>query len=260
MSARSDERRLLGTPLPLCSCSVLPAALQLRRSGASRGATVSFLISTPENGADSIALSYAMLGPFMAIVRPVAALFSALVAGLATESLNSHEDAEPTESASKSCCHAHDDEERVSWWGGLTYSMTRLLSDLLFWLIVGISLAALIQTVLPADAMQRWGSGIWAMLAMLAIGIPMYICATSSTPVAAAMLAVGVSPGTTLVFLLAGPATNLAGLFLVGRELGRSAVVGYLLGICGMSLVCGLAVDWIVQSWSINCGGAGSRP
>jgi len=244
---------IIGTPLPLCSCSVLPAAMQLRRNGASRGSTVSFLISTPENGADSLALSYVLLGPFMTIARPIAAIFSAIFAGWMAERLSPEEEVE-SKSELKPCCQTPSIEaaEKVRWWQGVYYAFNKLLSDMMVWLTIGIAIAALVQTLVSPDAISRWGQSAWAMPLMLVIGVPMYICATSSTPIAAAMLIAGISPGAVLVFLLTGPATNLAGVLVVQRELGRGALWGYLLGIGGISLCFGWLLNVVVAQWSIN--------
>jgi uncharacterized membrane protein YraQ (UPF0718 family) len=263
---------ILGTPLPLCSCSVVPAAVTLRRGGASRGATASFLVATPENGADSIALTYALLGPFMTVLRPVAAILSAVTTGLLTlwfapEAQNMGRP--PTTSAQpkpapccdsgSSCC---DDETPANDAGsatfsarcraGLTYAAGDLLRDIALWLAIGLVLAALINTLVPPGELATWGSGIGAMVLLMLIGVPMYICATASTPVAASMLIAGVSPGAVLVFLLAGPATNIGTLGIIRRELGTRATVAYLIGIAVTSIALGLATDAVVSAWSIN--------
>ncbi len=266
---------ILGAPLPLCSCGVIPAALAIRKAGASKKATVSFLVSTPETGVDSVSISYALLGPFMAIVRPVAAVASALVAGM----LAGPEDAPaaPAKPAANrldaipvavtSCCSGDDDsgssccggEETAPPQGfmartveGLRYGFTQLLDDILLWLIVGLVFAALVKTYVPPSFLAQWGAGLPAMLVMLVIGIPMYVCATASTPIAAGLMLAGVSPGATLVFLMAGPATNIATLGIIGKELGKRAMTGYLIGVMGVALAAGLATDWAVQQWGID--------
>lgn len=397
---------LLGAPLPLCSCGVIPAAVGLRRSGASKAATTSFLVSTPETGVDSIAVSYVLLGPFMAIVRPIAAITSAIVAGLlvgrddddgkpavksesksasdasvaaccasksATQpqaikaepvkgccsptkdqplapvkaaasccSTKSHTDgehktelksaikmtpmaatsslmtahggsianvgvikAEKTASccASKtaesvpaapekivvvkkgaccgtsnkaesgthdhsaydsqnqgeadSCCASTQDmatelksQSVLSRVGiGLKYAATDLVRDTTLWLLVGLFFAALVQTYVPADFLAQWGDGILAMLVMVLVSVPMYICATASTPIAAGLLLAGVSPGAVLVFMMAGPATNIATLGVVAKELGKRALWGYLGGVIGVALVAGILVNYLVDSF-----------
>ncbi|VEF27710.1 Predicted permease [Shewanella baltica] len=385
---------MLGAPLPLCSCGVIPAAVGLRRSGASKAATTSFLVSTPETGVDSIAVSYVLLGPFMAIVRPIAAITSAIVAGLlvgrddddgkpavksesksasdapvaaccASKSATQSQavKAEPVKSccsstkeptlapikAAASCCgtESHTDSEQktepksaikmtpvaatsslmttapslmtahgssvanvgvmkaekilvvkkgaccgtsntaesethdhsahapqaqgeadsccastqdmatelksqsvLSRVGiGLKYAATDLVRDTTLWLLVGLFFAALVQTYVPADFLAQWGDGILAMLVMVLVSVPMYICATASTPIAAGLLLAGVSPGAVLVFMMAGPATNIATLGVVAKELGKRALWGYLGGVIGVALVAGILVNYLVDSF-----------
>lgn len=259
---------ILGTPLPLCSCSVVPAAVTLRRGGASRGATASFLVATPENGADSIALSYALLGPVMTLLRPVAAIFSALLAGLLTswterdETAATPQDAEPppascSSQAAASCCGGDKAQPSDMRLGaklvlGGRYAIGDLLGDIAPWLAVGLVLAAVINTFVSPGQIAGWGSGLPAMGLMLLIGVPMYICATASTPVAASLLIAGVSPGTVLVFLLAGPATNLGTLGIVRRELGGRAAGMYLTGVVVGAVVAGLVTDWMVADLGLD--------
>lgn len=372
---------LLGAPLPLCSCGVIPAAVGLRRAGASKAATTSFLVSTPETGVDSITVSYVLLGPFMAIVRPIAAITSAIVAGLLVgrddddgvpstvkaESNNkpvvkvessccaskkvdissssqaplvTHDNnadtvqhagikmtavkaesvlspmasakvlsaeqapkqssccasktepqpkevkssccstkAEPEVAATSSCCastsvkadHTESTAEascctstqdiatelkqnsvfsRVL--SGLHYAATDLIKDTTLWLLVGLFFAALVQTYVPSDFLVKWGDGILAMLVMVLVSIPMYICATASTPIAAGLLLAGVSPGAVLVFMMAGPATNIATLGVVTKELGKRALYGYLGGVIGVSLIFGVLVNYLVDTFGFK--------
>lgn len=251
---------LIGAPLPLCSCGVLPAALGLHRGGASRSATVSFLIATPETGVDSLAVSYALLGPFMAVVRPVAAIFSAIFTGLLSSLVPEPQAAPLPEAPSCSgCCSGSCSAPAVVPEGflqksvaGLRYTVTDILDDIAPWLAAGLVLAGIVATFVPPQALAAWGSGLPAMVLMLLVGVPMYICATASTPVAAALLLAGVSPGTVLVFLLAGPATNLATLAVVKRELGNGVLVAYLLGISVASIGLGLLTDVIASHLAIN--------
>lgn len=337
---------VLGAPLPLCSCGVIPAAVGLRRSGASKAATTSFLVSTPETGVDSVTVSYVLLGPFMAIVRPIAAVTSAIVAGLlvgrdddevkpvadtekaASSSCCSSKKAEPkvatssccasekkatvsmkpmvqssvmsqpanaaplnlspvaepkkstccssekvavkAESASsccsskssdsaeaESCCESTKDiatelkgTSVISRIGkGLHFAATDLVRDTTVWLLIGLFFAALVTTYVPGDFMAKWGDGILAMLVMVLISVPMYICATASTPIAAGLLLAGVSPGAVLVFMLAGPATNIATLGVVTKELGKRALFGYLGGVLGVALVSGVLVNYLVDTF-----------
>ena len=250
---------LLGAPLPICSCGVLPAAIGLRRAGASRQATVSFMISTPETGVDSVAVSYALLGPFMAVARPGAAVSSALLTGLAVGLVKETADtatpsAEATEATgcADACC---SDAPAVAPLApgpagnlrniieGVRFALTDILDDLVLWLGLGLVVAGLVATYVPPEALVAWGSGPAAMGVMLLAGIPMYICATASTPLAASFLLAGISPGAAMVFLLAGPATNVATLAVVRNEMGVRTMVVYLAGICLTSLAAGLAVD-----------------
>jgi uncharacterized membrane protein YraQ (UPF0718 family) len=245
---------LIGAPLPLCSCGTLPAAFSLYRSGASRASTTSFLIATPETGVDSVALSWVLLGPVLAIVRPLAAIVSAVSAGLLvgfTESAPGEPVVPPpAECSGRGCCGASPavvPEKRKTIWrrtlSGLRYAFCDLWDDIVLWLLGGLLLAGLVVTLVPADAMASWGSGLLPMLLIMLISVPMYVCASASTPMAHAMLFAGVSPGTVLVFLLAGPASNLAGIMLVKQELGGRALVAYLVGVGGVSVLLGLLLD-----------------
>lgn len=251
---------LIGAPLPLCSCGVLPAALGLHRGGASRSSTVSFLIATPETGADSIAVSYALLGPFMTIVRPVAAILSAIFTGLLSTLVpESKLEQESAASNCGSCCPGSCSTETATAGSfaqktqqGLRYAATDILDDIALWLGIGIVLAGIVATFIPPQALAEWGSGLPAMVLMLLVGIPMYICATASTPVAAALLLAGISPGTVLVFLLAGPATNIATLAVVKKELGKGVLVTYLIGIAIASIGLGLITDIIASNMAVD--------
>lgn len=244
---------LLGIPMPLCSCSVVPVAMGLHRSGASRGSTLSFLISTPENGPDAIALSYTLLGPFMAVARIVSAFLSAVVTGLIAGNDSSTKEPQAAEEP-KACCKCSCSSKKepsipppllTRIFSGIRYAATDIFDDLLPWLTAGLLAAAFIETVIPANGLAAWGSGLLAKIVMVLVGIPMYICASASTPVAASLLALGISPGTVLVFLLAGPATNLGTVGLIRKELGSRALSAYLVGAALVPLVCGLVVDQI---------------
>jgi hypothetical protein len=281
---------LFGAPLPLCSCGVLPAAIGLRRAGASKEATVSFLISTPETSIDSVAVTYALMGPVMAIFRPLAALFNAVATGLLTtlvadevipektssslaaeKSCCSSETRQP-EVVSSSCCSTKSEPEHVESRSSccssdkaekpapnkfmlvLSYAGAELLDDISTWLAIGIVLAGIMLTFIPPDWLAQWGGGFTAMLVMLVVGVPMYICAVASTPVAAGFLLAGVSPGAVLVFLLVGPATNIASFALLKRELGLKVTGMYLFGLSIFSLMMGLLLEWMlkVQGWQIE--------
>jgi len=254
---------VIGAPLPLCSCGVLPAALGLRRGGASRSATVSFLIATPETGVDSIAVSYAMLGPVMAVVRPIAAILSAITTGLLTTLVPETARTLPGIAAVAACsggsccssgCSAPAAKPGLlaTTLQGLRYAASDILDDIALWLAIGIVLAGVVATWVPPQALAEWGSGLPAMLLMLLVGIPMYICATASTPVAAALMLAGISPGTVLVLLLAGPATNLATLAVLRKELGAGILAVYLAGIALSSIGLGLLLDGLVSNLGLD--------
>ena len=257
---------LLGIPIPLCSCGVLPAAASLKKQGANNGATTAFLISTPESGVDSISITWALLDPIMTIARPVSAFISAFVAGI-TENVFNPPDNENEEEPDLSCpidnccdgveCspethkkhHGFFEKSRV----GLKYAATDLWADLAGWFFVGILLAGIITVLVPDDMISSYlGGGLSSMLLMLAFGIPLYICATASTPIAAAFIMKGVSPGTALVFLLVGPATNITSLSVLVGLLGKRAAILYLASIAVVSVLCGLAVDAVYISLGIS--------
>lgn len=255
---------LVGAPLPLCSCGVLPAAVGLRKDGASKGATVSFLIATPETGPDSVAISYALLGPVMAVVRPITAILSAIFSGLLTNIfILGERQTTPVETPAPVCasgCSDHCSIEKPHKqgalasraWGGVRYGFTDILDDIALWLAIGLVIAGVMSALVEPQALGAYGSGIGAMLVMLAVGVPIYVCATASTPIAAGLIAVGVSPGAALVFLLAGPATNIATLGVVGKDLGVRALAGYLLGISLSAVASGLILDALLNAGNID--------
>jgi uncharacterized protein len=251
---------LFGIPLPLCSCGVIPTAVSLRKSGASKGAVLSFLISTPESGINSITMSYAMLDPLMTIARPVSAFITALVAGVCENSFGRRElaVAAPPKAACKCCqvLHEHSPLEHSilrKLRDGIRYAFVDLLGDIALWLVIGIVVGGMLSYFIPAGFVEKFlGSDFKAMLIMLAIGVPLYICASASTPIAAALIAKGMSPGVALVFLLAGPATNLAGILAVGKFLGKRSAVIYLLSISVCALLLGLLLNYIYFVSGIN--------
>ncbi|WP_096087199.1 SO_0444 family Cu/Zn efflux transporter [Agaribacterium haliotis] len=270
---------LFGAPLPLCSCGVIPAALGLRRSGASKASTTSFLISTPETGVDSISISYALLGPFMAIIRPIAAICSAICAGLLVGKDDDKTPTSATEQADKqaSCCAKTTETtettetkanetstccskekantstsviEKIKQ--GLRFCFIDLVKDISPWLLIGLAFAAIVRTYVPTEFLSQWGDGLLAFIVMAAIGVPMYICATASTPIAAGFLFSGVSPGAVLVFMLVGPATNIATVGLVRRELGKRALAAYLGSVIGVGFVFGALTNYLAAQYDLN--------
>ncbi|MGL6260413.1 SO_0444 family Cu/Zn efflux transporter [Vibrio sp. WXL210] len=253
---------VLGAPLPLCSCGVIPAALGLRRAGASKSSTVAFLISTPETGVDSVSISYALLGPFMAIIRPIAAMSSAIVAAILVlltdkESLAVRPSQSETSRCTSSCCGSKPVQDtKESWtkrlWQGQQFAFTELIADLSIWLIIGLTISAIVVTFVPPEALAEISRGPAAMLVMAVIGVPMYICASASTPLAAGLMLAGVSPGAVLVFLLAGPATNMATLGVVYHQLGKRVLAGYLVGVIGVAILFGYLTNSLVDTLAID--------
>jgi uncharacterized membrane protein YraQ (UPF0718 family)/zinc transporter ZupT len=255
---------VVGAPLPLCSCSVIPVAVALRRSGASKGATSAFLISTPETGIDSVSVTWALLDPLMTLVRPLAAVGSALFTGM-TVSLfarSRHDDvpgAGLEDDGGGSCCEkaaamTAPVEERPAGSGNLfvralRYAFVDMLDDLAGALLAGILLSGLMTALIPDawfdGALFAGASGLFVMLL---IGVPIYVCAAASTPLAAAMVLKGLSPGAAIVFLLAGPATNMATLAVMARTLGARVVAVHIAGLATVTLVMGFAVDWLYRS------------
>ena len=251
---------LFGAPLPLCSCGVIPAAVGLRRSGASKAATTSFLISTPETGVDSISISYAMLGPFMAIVRPIAAITSAIVAGILVGKDEAPVSATQTSYSSveeeDSCCASNPAPAEESLTNklkaGLRFTFVDLIRDIALWLLIGLAFAALIKTYVPNEFLVQWGDGFLAFVVMAIVGVPMYVCATASTPIAAGLLFSGVSPGAALVFMLVGPATNIATVALIKKELGNRALAAYLSSVVGVGFAFGYLTNYLVKLWDMD--------
>ncbi len=223
---------VIGAPLPLCSCGVVPVAMGMRKGGASKGSTISFMLSTPENGVDSVSLTYVLLGPVMAIIRPISGITLGIFAGL----LTGWKDSEPDEVKQevKSCCSGKHDHATtaVSHKAPLAH---RIQEGLIY--------------------ATQWGSGPLAMLVMIVAGVPMYICASSSTPLAVSFAVAGLSPGTVLVFLLAGPATNIGTLGIINREFGRRALWSYLTAIVLGSISLGLLTDELYTYFNLSLVG-----
>ena len=221
---------LLGVPLPLCSCGVIPAGLGLKKDGASNGAAVGFLISTPQTGVDSILVSAAFLGWPFALFKLGAAALTGLVGGVVTD-LVVPAAAEPAPAETPHCCKskAKPKTRDRSVRAAVAHAVD-LLRSIWGWLVVGILASAAISTFVPPSLIGGAAQyGLAAALGLaLAIALPIYVCATASVPIAAALVAGGLPPGAALVFLMAGPATNVATLGAVGRTLGRRALGVYL--------------------------------
>ncbi len=262
---------LLGAPLPLCSCGVLPAAMGLRRQGAGAGATTAFMIATPETGVDSLAVTYALIDPLMTALRPISAVLTALVAGLAANllperSIPALQPVNGTEAAgcASGCCPRGGSDgcattapgvaecpagrsrlaDRLR--DGLGHAFGEMLADVGLWLVLGVLAAGAIGAFLPPTLfVDLPGGEVTSMLAMLVIGVPMYVCASSSTPIAASLLLKGLSPGAALVFLLTGPATNATTITVMARTFGPALTGVYVASIVGCSLAFGLVANRI---------------
>jgi len=228
---------LLGVPLPVCSCGVIPIASSLRREGASKSATLSFLVSTPTTGVDSIFATYSLLGPLFAIFRPLFALFAGVFTGVMSHIIEKEKD--------EGVKHEHEEGEKKSIVEGMKYGFFELSEDIGKWLLIGIIAGGIIASI-PFDLKVAYP---FDMLAALAISLPLYVCATGSIPIAAALLAKGFSPGAALVFLIAGPATNTITLSFVRYKLGGKSFLIYLFSIAFLAIFAGLSFNFIWESF-----------
>jgi uncharacterized membrane protein YraQ (UPF0718 family) len=249
---------LFGIPLPVCSCGVIPLATSIKKSGASKGATLSFLISTPITGVDSLMATYGMFGWVFTIYRAVTSMVIAIVAGIATNLFDREEVLEIEETtsccSSSSCCDSGVEEKRgFSLKGALEYAFITLLGDIakaLFW---GLIIGALITIMIPQNLSDILVSYAWlSYLIVIMIAVPMYVCATASLPIAAALMLSGVSAGAAFVFLSAGPATNTVTIGVVKKMLGTKSLYIYLGSIIIGSILFGLCLDYLFASNDIN--------
>jgi uncharacterized membrane protein YraQ (UPF0718 family)/copper chaperone CopZ len=243
---------LLGVPIPLCSCGVIPVSASIRRHGASRAATTSFLLSTPQTGVDSIAVTYALLGPVFAIFRPVAALITGLVGGglvqLFDEPRGRNAADEPNRAAYVKTRgtegHSQGALQRVLYYGFIT-----LPKDIGSALLVGIIIAGAMAAFIPQDYLNAYiGGGFLSILLLMVAGVPVYVCATASVPIAVGFMHMGASAGAALAFLIAGPATNAAAFTTIWRVLGRRTAVLYIITVAVSAIVCGLVMDWLAPA------------
>jgi len=245
----------LGVPLPLCSCGVIPVAASLRRHGSSKGATTAFLLSTPQTGVDSIMATLALLGPVFAIFRPVAAFFTGILGGLAIEAVGDSDNADfDLELCTEECCcDSHSSRSKLSRL--LRYGFITLPRDIAKPLLVGLVIAGFISALVPSDFFANaLGTGILAMIVMMLLGIPIYVCATASIPVAAALMMKGATPGAALVFLMTGPATNAAAIATLWKVLGKRSALAYLATVALAALGSGLLLDYLFNIADVNAG------
>ncbi len=239
---------LLGVPLPLCSCGVIPTGISFNKEGASKGATVSFLISTPQTGVDSILATYSMLGLPFALLRPFVAFFSGIFGGVITNLASKDEEIKAVEPPIlKSEGMGRGSKFRKM----LKYAFLDFLMDIADWLITGFAIAALISVLLPDDFFTiNLSNQFLSMFIVLLASIPLYVCATGSIPIAAVLMMKGLSPGAALVFLMAGPATNVATMTVIGKAMGRKTLIIYLVSISASAMFFGwLTNQFLPSEW-----------
>ncbi len=242
---------LLGIPLPLCSCGVLPTAVSLRRQGASKSASTSFLIATPQTGVDSIAATYSLLGLPFAIIRPIAALVGAVAGGVAVGKLDPDNDEDSATSVSE--CTTCDNEIPRGFFprllGALKYGFVDMVASVGKWLVIGLVIAALITVFVPDTlflSLSRYP--LLAMLVMVLVAVPMYICATGSIPIALSLMLKGLTPGVAFVLLMAGPAANFASIMILSRSHGKRATAIYVASVVVIAIAFGLIIDYLLPS------------
>ena len=257
---------LFGIPLPLCSCGVLPTAMSLRREGASKGAAVSFLIATPQTGVDSIIATFSLMGLPFAIIRPIAALATAIFGGKMVNVIEGDEGAGKFDSTNEqahddvcgdSCCGGHD-KVPTSFVGkvieALRYAYIDMMESVGKWLVVGLIVAGLITIFVPDSYFEIFkDNSFTSMLLVLCISIPMYLCATGSIPIAVALMMKGLTPGAALVLLMAGPACSVASVLVVSKVLGRRTLTAYLGSIISGAVGFGLVTDYLLpRAWFMS--------
>ena len=236
---------LFGVPLPLCSCGVIPVSMSLYKHGASKASTISFLLSTPQTGADSILVTLSLLGPLFAIFRPLAAFVTGIIGGILVNVFGKEQNdkQQKPQKCEQQCCSENQDKKIIR---SLKYGFVTLPQDIGRAMLVGLAIAAVISALVPDGYFaEHLGTGILAMLVMMFLGIPVYVCATASVPVAAALMLKGLTPGAAIVFLMTGPATNAASLVTIWKTLGPRTAITYLLTVAGCALLSGILLDYI---------------
>lgn len=236
---------LFGIPLPLCSCGVIPTAMSLRRSGASNGATVAFLISTPQTGVDSILATWSLMGGPFAILRPIAAFVTSLMGGTLVNLFSNNDNLQTKE--------IHEEEVPKSFLqrcvAALHYGYVAMMQDIGKWLVIGLMIAGLITLFLPDNFFTAFQDyPILNMLIVLAFAVPMYLCATGSIPIAVALMLKGLTPGAALVLLMAGPATSMASILVVNKVLKQKVLFLYLAAIISGAILFGLGIDYLLPA------------
>lgn len=248
---------LFGVPLPLCSCGVIPTAMGIRREGASKGATISFLIATPQTGVDSIIATYSLMGLPFAIIRPIVALLTAVFGGVLCNVLDTDETVSPAgrTHCEDGCCAQENPSPRrgigARLLAALSYAFGEMMEDIGKWLAIGLIVAGIITAAVPDSWFTIFqGNTFYSILFVLAFSIPMYLCATGSIPIALALMVKGLTPGAALVLLMAGPASNAASILVVGKVLGKRTMLIYLFSIIVGAVLFGFGIDYLLpREW-----------
>ncbi len=246
---------LFGVPLPLCSCGVIPVSMSLHKHGASKGSTISFLLSTPQTGIDSIFVTLSLLGPVFAVFRPLAAFLTGIIGGTFVDIFErkSKDEIQAPEKCTDACCDTTGTRSKIT--KGLKYGFVTLPRDIGKALMVGLIIAAVISALVPEGYFAgKLGPGFLQMVVMMVLGIPVYVCATASVPVAAVLISTGLSPGAALVFLMTGPATNAASFVTIWKVLGKVTAITYLATVAGCALLGGILLDYIATGFDFEIG------
>lgn len=272
---------VFGIPLPVCSCGVIPLATAIKKSGASKGSTLSFLISTPITGVDSIMATYGIFGWIFTLYRVVTSMMIAMAAGILTNifdketstaksvtpsfstvippksaasfSLNTPKEAFCGTGTGSCCGSSCEKDKKFSFTSAMRYAFVTLLGDIAKPLFLGLFLGALITVAIPDDLSRLLKDYAWlSYLIVIVIAVPMYVCATASLPIAAGLMLSGVSAGAAFVFLSAGPATNTVTIGVVKKMLGVKSLAIYLGSIIVGSVLFGLGLDYIFDMSAIN--------
>lgn len=243
---------LIGIPLPLCSCGVIPTAMSLRKEGASKGSVAAFLISTPQTGVDSIIATGSLMGWPFAIMRPLAAFIMAIAGGAIVNAADNSSDA--MHASSTACQHAHT--HKTFWQKmieALRYAFIDMMEDIGKWLVAGLIVAGLITVFIPDSFFVVFQGNTWAsMLLVMCLSLPMYLCATGSIPIAVALMMKGLTPGAALLLLIAGPACNLASMLVVRKVMGTRTLLAYIGSIVIGAIFFGWLTDYLHFNGIIN--------